>query len=181
MYERVLGGEVPSLLHEDYAIHTKWFARPIVYLDALRFLDVMERAVDACDTTPPSAERIGVRFSKEFAGMAYPYLITTLHSVQVPKHFRDYVRTVAVLRIGRVALALMEHRQRTGRWPATLQEVAQAFGGSVPTDPYTGHAFVYGRSDGRVRLYAAGPPELSSGPQAWELLDEADLGWEWSE
>jgi hypothetical protein len=58
-------------------------------------------------------------------------------------------------RLARVALAARAHRDATGAWPASLEELAPALGGAVPTDPATGRAFEVVVDGTAVRFRAA--------------------------
>lgn len=61
----------------------------------------------------------------------------------------------ARVRVARIAVAAEAHRERTGAWPATLDDLADAFGGATPLDPRTGGAFAFEVSDdGALRIGA---------------------------
>jgi hypothetical protein len=54
--------------------------------------------------------------------------------------------------IFRIALALMEHRERERALPQHLEELAPAFGGELPRDPVSGAPIPYRFEEGRVLL-----------------------------
>lgn len=92
----------------------------------------------------------------------------------VVRVFRQHAKHVAVMRLARVALAVMAHEQEHGAWPESLAALAPMFPEGVPADPYTGGSFVY-RSEGDGVWLAAAPPdeddreELIFDQLAWRL------------
>jgi len=70
----------------------------------------------------------------------------------------------------RVAMALLEYRQREGKWPESLAAL-----GDMPLDPYSGNPFVYERTESGARVRAA---KEVKGKDPWKVLEEEDdLAW----
>lgn len=56
----------------------------------------------------------------------------------------------------RIVLALHQHKNQTGAWPASLEKIAPALPKTVLTDPFSGKPFVYRLANGQPILYSAG-------------------------
>lgn len=65
-------------------------------------------------------------------------------------------RADAALRLARVALAVKERHESSGRWPASLDELRDTFPDGPPLDPFTDASFVYDVRDGAVRIASTG-------------------------
>jgi len=83
------------------------------------------------------------------------------------------LRSEAASRLACLALAAKAQREATGAWPASLDELAPALGGAVPTDPATDGAFGFSTDGPKVRLFAA-----SEGGTDDATLREQLLLWE---
>jgi hypothetical protein len=137
--------------------------RRLLYRDANLMLEVFAQARAACDTTPDKAHRFEVEGPDD--PVLYPLASSAAWSL--PHLFRSYTQEVAVLRLTRVALAVLEHRQTTGRWPAALPD-------GLPLDPFSGTPFVYEGTATGVHIRAASPrprEELADWGLAWEFVD----------
>jgi hypothetical protein len=89
----------------------------------------------------------------------------------IPRFFEIYAKSVAIRRLTRVVMALLEHRQREGAWPESLAAL-----GELPTDPYSVKPFVYERGERGCTVRAAkeGTPEdLEDDNLLWTLEDSA--------
>ena len=82
----------------------------------------------------------------------------------------------SVLALARVALAIEEHRERTGALPVRIEELADSFVDGLPVDPWTGAPFAWSIENARGRLGpAAGAEDERDGPTAVERLLAWDL------
>ena len=90
---------------------------------------------------------------------------------------RTAVRTEAALRLARVALAVAEHRARSGNFPASLDELKPMFADGVPLDPFTDSPFIYERTATGVRIASQGRLADET-PLDEEALREKCLVWE---
>jgi hypothetical protein len=82
---------------------------------------------------------------------------------------RTAVRTEAVARLARVALAVAEFRATHADFPASLDDLKPMFPDGVPLDPFTEALFTYEKSASGVRIASAG---RLAGEEA---IDEATL------
>lgn len=105
--------------------------RAVLFDETLNYLDEVERAIAACDVAPKEADD----FQASDDG--------------IRDHFRGYIRFVTRLRLARAALAGLEHKQSTGRWPDRVPP---------PNDPLTGRPFAYTKGSLRAETGQVWPP-----------------------
>lgn len=84
-------------------------------------------------------------------------------------HHRLAIRD-AEQRLLRIALAATVRRERDGRWPASLAELAPDFGGTVPVDPTTGTAFSFSVAGGTMRIEIPADSALRTDPDSRERV-----------
>jgi len=96
--------------------------------------------------------------------------------VRVGERLRQHT---AALTLARVALAVRARRAATGHWPASLDDVADAFGGTVPEDPFGGARFSYEVSADSVRLSSVGR-DASDAPLTDSDRLARGLAWEFA-
>lgn len=89
----------------------------------------------------------------------FRYLITNLFLPAVERVAEATIRHRAHMYTSAVAIACERFRQKTGRWPTTLNEIPKDILPSVPTDPYTGEALLFLPMPDGVAVYSAGPPD----------------------
>lgn len=134
-------------------VYGSWLARPHAYRDALRLLDLMERAIALVDLPPRDAlPRAQSLRDEYFRGPpnVYSHLLATPPMLA----FHQRLKHQAKMRIARVGLALLELRQTTGAWPETLDAVVPLVGEEWVEDPFTGGRLLY---EPGVRIEAAVP------------------------
>jgi hypothetical protein len=81
----------------------------------------------------------------------------------------------------RVALALMEHRERDGAFPERLEELAAAFEGEFPRDPVTDAPIAYRVDGSRALLGPTACPMHGEEPcrhVEWPVAVEQMLAWD---
>jgi hypothetical protein len=155
--ERAVGIEVVHLLmdgkldqYEGSFPLSTWPFRPLAYRDALAVLDTWDEALKL--SRRPYAEAHAGYESLEARTNArtFPYVLTKMYGALPGRFYKQIVKHTAKMRLARVGLWLLEHKQRTGSWPEALES-------SAPPDPYTTKPFYYRRHGSGVRL-AADPP-----------------------
>ena len=72
-------------------------------------------------------------------------------------------RALAMTRLLAVDLALRCWRDRIGRWPRSIADLAPDVVSSVPLDPFTDDDFIYVPSGNSFLLYSTGPDRTDSG------------------
>jgi hypothetical protein len=173
------GRDVDEYLPLKGLLHRNPAWRPLLYRDASRALDLFEEAIALAEKPAEearrSAARLGRRCSTEDQDPRYQ--IASMTAGVLPRYFESYARCAAAQRLTRVAMALLEYRQRQREWPLTLAAL-----GDLPLDPYTGEPFVYERTDAGARVRAAREvPGAEDAAQEWEALEEDGLAWTFAE
>lgn len=110
------------------------------------------------------------------AAEAHAHTLTmrdTLASLMMPNTTglaRSYLVTLANLRGMQLMLAIELHRSETGRYPDSLEALVPKYIASLPSDPFTGDAFIYrliapgADEHGRgYILYSTGPDQIDNG------------------
>lgn len=90
------------------------------------------------------------------------------------RHAEDLERADMLAGLGRLALAACIHRETTGAWPSSPDELALLFPDGAPLDPHTGESFIMER-DGETLILRADPSER------WieQYANGLDLGHVW--
>ena len=144
-----------------------FFRLPRLYQGANRELDVVEKAIERSDATAEDA----IAAAKELdagPGSNDPWF--GVPGKVYSRTFLVFADNVASRRLMRIAMALLEHRQRNGAWPESLAEL-----GEMPMDPYSRAPFRYERTEGGCKVRAAkddAPEELEERFLAWTLRDD---------
>jgi hypothetical protein len=88
-------------------------------------------------------------------------------------------RTVASLNAARVAIACERHRQKTGAYPTTLDELPKELLPEVPNDPFTGKPILYKKLDDGAVAYSAGFDGVDDGAKKLHPMNEKgnDIGF----
>jgi len=158
-------GGLPELV-EDRSEYGKspLLDRPRLYRDACLCLDIVQEGIERSDTTPDGALGVGADFRARYPGDARRDMVTSYATLNAVS-FEKFGARVAAFRLARVVMALLEHRQREGAWPETLDAL-----GEMPLDPYGGKPFLYERTEHGCRVRSA--KEDSD-----ERLEDRDLLW----
>ncbi len=88
-------------------------------------------------------------------------------------------RTVAQLNAARVAIACERHRQKTGTYPETLDELPKELLPEVPTDPFSGKPILYTKLPDGAVAYSVGADGTDDGAVKLNPKNEKgnDLGF----
>ena len=145
---------------------SSWPARPLAYMDALALLDVMAEAIELSEQPREQAVAGYEALRRRTEARGFPYIATKMLMPIPGRAFKEVTKHTAMMRLARIGLAVLEHKQRTGSWPDALED-------SMPPDPFTNKPFYYRRHGSGVRLAADAP----IGPN--DLLEDYEwLVWE---
>ncbi len=157
-------------------------------------LDMYNRMIAAAKLPPGRARSVALgavedelmqqfRRSRYFGPLS-PHILVGLLMPAVYKMNESDTRTVASLNAARVAVACERHRQTTGAYPTTLDELPKELLPAVPTDPFSGNPILYkklpdgavaysvggdGIDDGAVKLNPRGEKGNDLGFRLWTL------------
>jgi hypothetical protein len=153
--------------------------RPFLYRDANRALDLFEEAIALAETSPEEAMLVAERLKTKYATKDPNRFLTGGALWSLTRTFEWYAKCVAVQRLTRVVMALLEYRQKKGAWPETVDAL-----GEMPLDPYSGQPFRYEHLEGcYARIRAAREiVNRKTGRridewEEWESLESDNLAW----
>ncbi len=142
---------------------SSWPMRPLAYMDALALLDGMAEAIELSEQPRERAIAGYEALRRRTEALGFPY-IATKGLLPIPgRAFKEFTKHAATMRLARIGLALLEHKQETGSWPDALD-------GSMPPDPYTNKPFYYRRHGSGVRLAADAPIRPGDSREDYEGL-----------
>jgi hypothetical protein len=180
----ILGGVsgVSSVQRALLWLYATPLGQPVRKADQLAALRIISRSVAAADWPYYRSSRQLGALDDEVHSLPR-YLVLTLVAVPILRPAQAK-RDELLARIGlcRVVLALKQHRQEHGSYPANLGDLQQAPGRTLPQDPFAGRAFRYRRQKDGFLLYSVGPnlkDDGGVGPPPRAGL-EGDLVWQCS-
>ncbi|HEX5138781.1 MAG TPA: hypothetical protein VFY93_17545 [Planctomycetota bacterium] len=144
--------------------------RPGLYKSAATWLDLAEEAIRRAGTSPEDAIEVGASFHSRYPRSTGGYDLVNGEGAMYGRVFSKYAQYAASLRLARVVMALLEHRQTKGAWPESLADI-----GEMPTDPYSGKPFLYERTEHGCKVRSAREDteeNLESDNLLWTLDDD---------
>lgn len=169
--EAIDAGDVSS--HAIGQVEDRWLPflyRPGLYKEAMACLDLAGEAIGLADTTPEHALSVSAEFRSRYGRSTDRDDFDQSLGVLYTGLFAKYAQHVASLRLARVVMALVEHRQANGAWSESLADL-----GDMPTDPYSGKPFLYERTEHGCRVRVAREDwtdeQLESSNLLWTLED----------
>lgn len=143
--------------------------RPRLYREAITCLDLAEEGMRRADATPEEALGAGADFRARYRKGRADDIVASIGGLYAGV-FSKFGHHVACLRLARVVMALLEHRQTKGAWPESLDAL-----GEMPLDPFSGKPFLYERTERGCRVRAAKEDtdeELEGRNLLWTLEDD---------
>ena len=115
-------------------------------------------------TRSPGSSGSG-RFSSELAPLLHhpAEKIVRMQMYGVQQDYRNYCIAWMRFQINRMGLALAAYHADTGKWPATLDELAPKYVKDIPPDCFTGQPLVYRADEGGYILYSLGVGGIDRG------------------
>lgn len=71
-----------------------------------------------------------------------------------------YLRLLTSRRGNRILIALRRCKNKTGRWPQSLDQIKSSLSKEILTDPHNNGSFVYKLTDDGFKLYSKGPDNI---------------------
>lgn len=156
------GRELPALDSGDLPLEGSPFSQPFLYRGANRYLDVCASAI-ALSGRPEDAPQAAARLRTAGGEDGVSAAVASLFSRTAAAAFEAHARSAAIRRLARVAMALLEHRQREGAWPESLAPL-----GGMPDDPYRRAPFAYERTADGARVWSG--QDAPSDELEWDNL-----------
>jgi hypothetical protein len=104
----------------------------------------------------------------------YRYLIETMAgmSEEVFYGVRDiYIRTMSNTRAALLIIALRHHKNETGHWPESLDQISDSVEAETLIDPINGDSFVYKLTPENFTLYSKGKNNIDEGGEHDAVFD----------
>jgi len=183
IFDGIRTGEMPPGIESqgqgDELISTVYgsvLMRPLLNLDEGAQADALARLIEA-STLPYYEAREDIRQLEEELAGGLPFLkpITRITTPAIGQTLEAQARGQATVDLMRLGLLLELEYAETGRYPDSLDAVADGMGGSVPLDPYTGEPYRYipqGDAFQLYSLYVNGTDDGGVGERR-----EGDLAW----
>ncbi len=150
--------------------------RPLLDADAAAHAEAMEALIAASDRpyyqVRGEMEALQARLQE---GFPFTRLLTRALVPALTNVLEAQARHVAEVDLMRMGLLLEEQYAETGRYPDSLNAIAEDLGEPVPVDPFTGNPYRYIPEGDTFRLYSVGR-NLSDegGSRDWQAGD-----WPW--
>lgn len=96
----------------------------------------------------------------------YQYLIEHMANMLEAPYYRIhdlYLRAIATQRGSQLIIASRRYKNKTGRWPGSLDEIKSLAPAEVFVDPINGSSFVYKLTDDSLKLYSKGKNDIDEG------------------
>jgi hypothetical protein len=139
-----------------WSLYCSWLGGPLRSHDEAAYLGIMRRQVEA--TTRPWVEAQGsyeAIDSQILRAGPMPFLTRALTPVFSRIVCRKDIAEARV-DLGRIALMLKSYKQQHGQYPESLDELAQSQNTEMPTDPFSGKAYLYTRQGEGFMAYSIG-------------------------
>ncbi|HET6453590.1 MAG TPA: hypothetical protein VFI02_04245 [Armatimonadota bacterium] len=139
-----------------------WIA--FTYANELHYQNVMNDCI--------SSAKLPYRQAKPRFGTSdtrFPFLVSGILLPNFPPVHWD--RAMAKVAGSQILLALHVHRNKYGSYPETLADLGKRLGWEIPTDPFSGKAFVYQRTGEGFVLYSIGPNLRDDGGLSEEEIE----------
>jgi hypothetical protein len=106
---------------------------------------------------------------KELSQMSIPELLRQLWfgrkelKEQEQRQHLIHLRLEAARRATRILIALRRHKEKTGTWPETLEQIEPKLPEQMLIDPQNNGPFIYKRAGGNFFFYSKGPNNIDEG------------------
>ena len=151
-----------------------WPGGPLRKHDETTYLYVMRRQIEAATKPWPDAKATFDAIERQIQQKTLgTHLIAGLTPVFAEAARKKDIANARV-DLGRIALMLKAHKQQHGQYPASLGELAQSPNVQLPTDPFTGAAYIYARQGHGFVAYSLGPDGDDDGGVEAEKRNAAD-------
>jgi hypothetical protein len=177
------GRRLPGLVRFSVRIIAFLF-KPVVILDSLDYLDVMDRFIVFSASPERYSSDPWRRMNDEIDESAYNRSL--LHPVSrmilptIRRVAKVYDHGVARKGCAKLAVGLRLYRLRHGHYPASLSELVPDFLDKLPADPFTGKDFIYRAQGAGFIVYSAGVNRTDEGGAGDQNTDVGDIAWKCS-
>lgn len=163
-----------------------WLIRPLVKRDIRKALPDYAFC-EAQAALPYYRAREALKASEPGIGRRpwYAFLSKAFLSGNLEAAYMKVAKIEAIMLANRAGLACRLHKNRTGDYPQTLDELVPGLLNEVPIDPFTGNPLVYRREGEGFIVYSLGSNQKDDGGRSTymitQLVMEKDDDWSWRE
>jgi len=150
-----------------------WFYMPATPQKAGEIIDAKYEKFYAM-ANPDFVWQKGTGKSTKMLRLNYHYLVECWVGILEPAFYSihdTYLRTIAQQRGTLLTIALRRHKNKTGHWPESLDEVKSLAPEEIFVDPINGGSFIYKLTDENFTLYSKGKNNID---EEGRYKDEAD-------
>jgi hypothetical protein len=145
-------------------------------------MESMNRAVDIARRPLWEQANLWARYEadRKSRGKAGARMVSILADILAPAHGAaglGFLRVKALLRVGRVMVAVERFRLMHGRWPDAIDMLVPSFLVAVPIDPFTGRGLILRKLGDGVVIYALGSDQTDNGGR-FERRGRDDPGYD---
>jgi hypothetical protein len=145
-------------------------------------MESMNRAVDIARRPLWEQANLWARYEadRKSRGKAGARMVSILADILAPAHGvagLGFLRVKALLRVGRVMVAVERFRLMHGRWPDAIDMLVPSFLVAVPIDPFTGRGLILKKLGDGVVIYSLGSDQTDNGGR-FERRGRDDPGYD---
>ena len=138
-----------------FRVYGSVFARPWLNMDEEIYADSMQRMNEAARLPFYEAKPLLDRLNTDIEDLPRTRFLSRILLPALTRAAQSQAVHEARMDLMQLGLAVEQFHVQNGQYPATLDQVAPAFGGPLPLDPFTGQPYVYQPSDGSFLIYSA--------------------------
>jgi len=138
-----------------FRVYGSVFARPWLNMDEEIYADSMQRMNEAARLPFYEAKPLLDRLNTDIEDLPRTRLLSRILLPALTRSAEMQAAHEARMDLMQLGLAVEQYHVQNGQYPATLDQVAPAFGGPLPLDPFTGQPYVYQPSGGSFLIYSA--------------------------
>jgi len=133
-----------------------WKVLGLCYRDALAFIDLMQKSIDALELPEPEHLKAFDAVQESVGSGRQKGIITNLIWPIFARMFNIDVRCQAHCRVTQAGIAIERYRLAQGRLPQSLEELIPGYMEAVPADPFDGRPLKYRALETGFVVYSIG-------------------------
>jgi hypothetical protein len=157
--EMIASGKVPEEMSENLgdfgSIPQSFLPNVLIRSSQLRAAEMLGWLVDAGDD-PEALLAAARRMDAEIPKLPKTQFLIRIYMPSLSRTCGLYVRTIALLRCARAALAAEHYRMQTGTLPESLDMLVPEYLAELPIDPFDGKPLRLVQSDEGIVIYSIG-------------------------
>ncbi len=161
-----------------------WFFRPIIKNEIIWMGQVYDRLIEAAKM-PYHASRNNQKIEQITDSIPWYYKMAGALVPNIRATLLKIATLEAIYDTARIGIACKIYRNLNGDFPEDLAELSPEIIENIPTDPFTGHSYIYKKQGQGFIVYSVGSNlRDEEGRGTWritQLVMEKDDDWAWKE